>query len=170
MARSFSMGPKPKPTPVKYCEYCGEKIERRQYTRKKEDLTVFAKRKYCSRECMRKAYIKKDGSSQLYSPAHHSSRKIAYLINQKERVCEICGSAQNIDVHHKDGDFHNNTSDNLLVVCRSCHMKLHRPKASCRICGDPVKGHGLCEKHYQRFKKYGDPLHVPWSSYNRKNQ
>jgi hypothetical protein len=23
-----------------------------------------------------------------------------------------------------------------------------------------MKGHGLCEKHYQRWKKHGDPLAV----------
>lgn len=28
------------------------------------------------------------------------------------------------------------------------------------ICGKPHKGLGYCDKHYQRFKKYGDPLMV----------
>lgn len=37
-------------------------------------------------------------------------------------------------------------------------MKEHNPKGTCRVCGKPQKGLGLCEKHYQRFKKHGDPL------------
>jgi hypothetical protein len=28
------------------------------------------------------------------------------------------------------------------------------------ICGEPQRGLGFCEKHYQRFKKHGDPLKV----------
>lgn len=31
-----------------------------------------------------------------------------------------------------------------------------RHKASCVICGDPMKGLGYCSKHYQQYKKYGD--------------
>ena len=28
----------------------------------------------------------------------------------------------------------------------------------CIVCGKPMKGLGYCELHYQRFKKYGNPL------------
>jgi len=43
-------------------------------------------------------------------------------------------------------------------ICRSCHMKQHRQKASCTLCDKPAKGLGYCVKHYQRFKKWGDPM------------
>lgn len=161
------MGPQPKPTPEKYCEYCGKKLERKVYPSKKEDLSVFKRRKYCDIECMKRAYVGKDARHQDYSSAHHTSRKIAYLIEGKEEKCELCGSTKNIDVHHKDGNYRNNSIENLIVVCRSCHMKLHRPKALCKICGKPAKAYGLCDKHYQRWKKYGDPEHQPWSTYRR---
>lgn len=36
----------------------------------------------------------------------------------------------------------------------------HKPRASCATCGNPQKGLGYCDKHYQRFKKWGDPLAV----------
>jgi hypothetical protein len=39
--------------------------------------------------------------------------------------------------------------------------RLHPPERiglSCSVCGKPQKGLGYCEKHYQRFKKWGDPL------------
>lgn len=163
------MKPGLKPTPEKYCAYCGKKMERKTYPNSKEDLSSFSRRKYCGIECMRKAYVKKGENSQLYTAAHHSSRKVVYLIEDREKKCELCGTTINIDVHHKDGNYRNNRSENLMVVCRSCHMKLHHPKAKCRICGKPVKGHGYCEKHYQRFKKYGDPNHRPWSTYRRKS-
>jgi hypothetical protein len=30
-----------------------------------------------------------------------------------------------------------------------------------RDCAEPVKARGLCNPHYMRWYKYGDPLHVP---------
>lgn len=151
-----------KETPEKYCAYCGKRMERRKYRVKHEDLAVFIKRKYCCRECMRKAFIKEGKDmGQTYRLSHSTAERIAYTIMGKEKKCELCGSVQNIDVHHKDGDPNNNTRENLMVVCRSCHMKLHHPKGVCQICGAPMKAHGYCYKHYQRFKKYGDPL-ISW--------
>ncbi len=158
-----------KPTPVQYCSYCGMKMERKRFASGRlEDLGSFKRRKYCNMECARKSFVKTDGNKQLYGPAHHSARKITYLLENKEKKCVLCGSTNKIDVHHKDGDFHNNSVENLIVVCRSCHLKLHRQKSECVICGKPVKGHGYCEKHYQRWKRYGDPCHAPWSTYHRK--
>ena len=44
------------------------------------------------------------------------------------RVCERCSSDGNgrmLDVHHKDKDKNNNLPENLQVLCRSCHTRLH---------------------------------------------
>lgn len=147
-----------KPTPEKYCSFCGKKIERKIYNSKLEDLGAFKRRKYCCRKCMRMAFVTKDASRQTWSGAHESARKIVYLIENREKVCEICGSKINVDIHHKDGNHQNNVSENLMLVCRSCHIKLHRKKSVCKICGKTAKGHGYCNMHYIRFKKYGDPL------------
>ena len=117
-----------KQTPEKYCAYCGRKLERVRINGRLEDLGAFKRRKYCNRECMKKAFVKKDASCQNWGESHHSARKIIYLLEDKDKVCEICGSTKNIDVHHKDGDFHNNSISNLILVCRSCHMKIHRRK------------------------------------------
>lgn len=159
---------KAKPTPIKYCQFCGKKLERKDYGRRLEDLGVFNRRKYCDADCMRKAFVKQGDNGQKYSPAHHSARRILYNIYGKERKCEICGSTTNVDVHHIDGNFSNNNIDNLMLLCRSCHMKAHRNVSKCKYCDNKVKAHGLCNKHYIMFKKYGDPLHKPWSSYRTK--
>lgn len=155
-----------KPTPEKYCAYCGKKMERRIYKSKLEDLSAFKRRKYCCWDCMRKSFVKKDASLQNNREAHASARKLVYLINGREKVCEMCGSYRNVDVHHKDHNFHNNAPENLVLVCRSCHMKLHRPANNvCSVCGKECKRthNGMCDKHYFRWKKYGDPNHKPWS-------
>jgi rRNA maturation endonuclease Nob1 len=155
-----------KPTPERYCEYCGKKLERKRFSRKWEDLGVFKKRKYCDRDCMRKAYVITGKNHQSDGPAHHSSRLIVHMIESREQKCEICGKANvRLDVHHKDGNYNNNFSANLMLICRSCHMKIHRPKSACIICGRTDKiCHGYCNKHYLRWKKYGDPL----MAYNKK--
>lgn len=148
-----------KPTPDHFCAYCGKKMERKRFPKgKPESIKLFLRRKYCDRECMRRAFVKQDAKNQRYGESHHSARKITYLIQGKEKVCEICGSTKSIDVHHKDGDYNNNNVDNLMIVCRSCHMKIHRPQKTCSLCGKPVKGHGYCNMHYIRWKKFGDPL------------
>lgn len=157
-----------KPTPEKYCEYCGKKLERKQYPNSREDVSLFMRRKYCDIECMRRAFVIKDASNQGWESAHASARKIVHLIEQRDVVCELCGSTKNVDIHHKDFNHQNNSSDNLMLVCRSCHLKLHRQKSTCMICGEPAKGHGYCNKHLTMWKKYGDPLHEPWSTYKEK--
>lgn len=58
------------------------------------------------------------------------------------------------------GNHLNNSVENLVRICRSCHNREHRQRALCTICGTPAKGLGYCEKHYQRFKKWGDPTIV----------
>ena len=142
----------------KYCEYCGKKLVRKKFKSKIEDFGVFKRRRYCDRVCYRKAQIKKDATSQKYRAAHASAKAIQYIVMEKTGVCEKCGATKNIDVHHIDGDWHNNNPKNLIILCRSCHSKLHHPKGKCYLCGKPVKGHGLCNMHYIRYKKYGNPL------------
>ncbi|WP_419715707.1 hypothetical protein [Bacillus cereus] len=70
----------------------------------------------------------------------------------------MCGSTESVDIHHKDENWKNNSLESLQALCRSCHMKEHRQKKACIICGKPHKGLSYCNKHYIRFKKYGDPM------------
>lgn len=158
------MGRKIKETPLRYCQYCGAKLERKVFSKGRlEDVAVFCKRKYCNRECMRKDWLKTEKGNQSSRSAHTTSRKANELFLQRYE-CELCGKTQNLDVHHIDGDYQNNKIDNLMVLCRSCHMKQHRQKGECIICGQPVRGHGYCNKHYIRYKKYGDPMYISQNS------
>jgi hypothetical protein len=148
-----------KPTPEHYCAYCGKQMERKRFPNGKvESIKLFLRRKYCNRDCMRKAFVKDGDFSQEWRPAHQTATKVAYIINGKGKVCQLCGATKNVDVHHIDGNYQNNTPDNLMIVCRSCHMKLHNKKSVCKICGKPIKGHGYCNVHYIRYKRYGNPL------------
>jgi 5-methylcytosine-specific restriction endonuclease McrA len=43
-----------------------------------------------------------------------------------EWKCERCKHEGYLDVHHLDGNPYHNTLANLIVLCRSCHLKEHR--------------------------------------------
>lgn len=44
--------------------------------------------------------------------------------------CEICGSDENLEVHHLDKNRNNNELSNLIKVCRNCHRKFHYSKSN----------------------------------------
>ena len=43
-----------------------------------------------------------------------------------DSVCELCGSKRSIDVHHRDENRYNSDPANLVILCRSCHLRAHR--------------------------------------------
>lgn len=142
-----------KPTPVRHCEHCAKLLMRIRFpSGRLESLSNFGRRKYCNRACMAAAFDARPSGSVDWSTSHYHARKLV-----PPGPCETCGAPDAMDVHHKDGMHTNNSRDNLERICRSCHMRHHRPRTSCTICGKPVKGHGFCDKHYQRFRKHGDP-------------
>ena len=55
----------------------------------------------------------------------HSIYKKTYYESSKNRKCSLCGSTHFLVVHHKDGNRENGKVSNLLLVCRSCHAKIH---------------------------------------------
>ncbi len=75
--------------------------------------------------------------------------------------CSRCGSPPGTShgasqVHHIDGDYENNNSNNLSRLCRVCHLKEHpgagvrnrRSNRACRQCGASHFRSGLCHKCY----------------------
>ena len=143
-----------KPTPEKYCNQCGARLERKNLPNGDlEYLIHFNRRKFCDRRCMAQNFDQRHSASAGWSASHHHARQI-----MPPGPCNRCGTHAALDVHHRDHNFQNNNPSNLERICRSCHSMEHRKKSLCTICGNPQKGLGYCEKHYQRFKKYGDPL------------
>ena len=143
-----------KETPLKHCAYCGKKLERKRLPNgDPECLINFKKRKFCNRICMAKDFDARPTRSIGKSPTRYHARKMV-----PKGSCSICGKKNARDVHHVDGDYTNNTPQNLIRICRTCHSLKHSKRSSCKICGKPQRGLGYCAKHYYRFKKYGDPL------------
>lgn len=43
-----------------------------------------------------------------------------------EGKCLKCGARDELCVHHKNGNHYDNKPENLELLCRKCHMSLHR--------------------------------------------
>ena len=145
------MGRKKLPTPEKYCERCGKKLERRPLASGYEEpLYWFNKRRFCSVECANKTM----GEARLAEPAKSPkiSRKRARNM-LPSAPCAVCGKIGYTEVHHRDENPMNNSPENLVRLCKSCHAKQHRSRPSCVVCGAPAKGHRLCAKHWQAWRK-----------------
>ena len=60
---------------------------------------------------------------------NHSLMKKNRLIKLKQTAgkCEICGrKTEKMNIHHLDGSKSNHSLDNLILLCRNCHCRLHR--------------------------------------------
>lgn len=148
-----------KKTPEKHCSYCGKLLERKRFNGRLEDLSAFRRRKYCDVMCMAQDMVQPEVSKSM-----HHKRAQAY----RKEACESCGGTESLHVHHIDGNHENDAPVNLMTLCESCHLKWHwdngrreklsKPSKPCMICGKPAKSGGYCQTHYQRLRKYGDPL------------
>lgn len=49
------------------------------------------------------------------------------LLKDKKGTCELCGKRGQTEKHHikTKGSGGNDTEDNLIEVCRNCHIKIH---------------------------------------------
>lgn len=69
-----------------------------------------------------KKALKKTKGKRVYPRQYEKIRK---EILSKTNKCSICDRIKPLQIHHIDGDPYNNKTDNLKVVCRSCHNKQH---------------------------------------------
>ena len=141
--------------PLKFCQTCNAVLIRKRYgpSLVLEDMTAFKKRKYCGFMCMAKAMEK----SQKTENGWRSHAK-----KFRGAKCQSCQTTKNLHIHHKDGSFRNNDLKNLETLCAHCHLTQHwkewRKSRKCKICGERSHISGLCQKHYLRLKKHGNPL------------
>ena len=153
----------PKETQPKFCLHCGKQIKKRKAANgEMESFAHHNARKFCNRRCMAKAFDLRHRGGIDPSCARRHARKLV-----GRGPCKKCGKPNARDVHHKDGNYLNNSRRNLQRLCRGCHIKEHRPAAKCKICGEKAKGHKLCRLHLRRFKRWGDPLVVGVNQYTQ---
>jgi len=62
-------------------------------------------------------------------------------LKAKGEYCHECGSKSDIEVHHIDKDRWNNQLDNLIPLCHSCHMAVHRGEEGFEHLTEKLKSH-----------------------------
>ena len=107
----------------KKCKNCGKPLSNKR--------SVFCSNK-CQNDFNFKEYIKKwkngetDGLKGEYSVSNHIRR---YLYEKNNGKCENCGWGEvnpytervPLEIHHIDGNYKNNTEENLQLLCPNCH-------------------------------------------------
>jgi hypothetical protein len=92
--------------------------------------------KYCCNQCQTdyqyKEYIslwkanQVDGLSGQFGISKYLKR---YFLEKANYQCELCGWGETnpftqkkpLELHHKDGNYKNNSEDNLILLCPNCH-------------------------------------------------
>lgn len=151
-----------KPTPVKFCalKSCGKKLERKKFPRAMETLAKFRQRQYCGPSCWAEALELRVAERSLEALSTGTLKNMARG-TFSPGPCAKCGRAAE-EIHHKDRNSRNLSPENLIRLCRACHLKEHGkeevlgrhaykrdPNAACLLCGRrPVHAKGLCQTHY----------------------
>lgn len=98
------------PTVMGVCVCCGKNPQRKTYK---------GTYKPVCRSCDRRRYRK-----------NNSVRKFEGYRKHKKNVCELCSFIAidrcQLDVHHVDGNHHNNDPNNLKTLCANCHRLIHK--------------------------------------------
>lgn len=80
-----------------------------------------------------KYVIKKFGSNKLWNQIRDLGRPKEEILKLHNYQCQNCHSKEKLEIHHRDGKGanvprkeKNNNLDNLMVLCKNCHIKLHK--------------------------------------------
>jgi 5-methylcytosine-specific restriction endonuclease McrA len=107
---------------------------RNYYHKMKNNPVYMAKVKDRHKVSMDNWLNKRDFGGNWYKVYHRDGGK-----------CQVCGSTENPVVHHKDrkgwgfkSEEKNNSMDNLILLCDSCHAKIHELG---------IKGDKICDSN-----------------------
>ena len=121
-----------KPKDYGKCLHCGKPLNR-------------SGKKYCNNKCQAQ-YKKQQVFEQWKNGLHNGYMQNGqisvfiknYLLEKHNYTCEKCGWGQinpytnkvPLEIHHIDGNWENNSEDNLQVLCPNCHSLTDTYKAS----------------------------------------
>ena len=144
------------------CRTCRKPLVRKRFSGgTMEDYRRFSTRVYCDQVCMAKGMIK---ASVTLAALRVRAKKF------RKARCEECGGREKLSIHHLDQNPQNNAPGNLKTLCNRCHQLWHwrignrrnspkrRIAPPCTVCGAKSRRRRMCQTHFFRWKKYGDPL------------
>lgn len=106
-----------------YCLNCNTKLPRRQHSNKP--------RKFCGNNKCQHDFLRKSAIDKNIAGVTATKR---YIIDTRGYQCEECnitewrGKAISLELDHINGDFNNNSLDNVRLLCPNCHSQTHTYK------------------------------------------
>lgn len=116
------------------CEICNQK-----FLSKRKKKTYYVT-KFCSRKCADLKHslrMKGNGNSNYFHGESELPYSGVWRIQDKENIrirdnyeCQLCSikqtdSYQKLHVHHIDFNKANHSEENLIALCKPCHMRIH---------------------------------------------
>ena len=131
------------------CKNCGKLLNNHQ---------LFYCSQNCKNEFEQKEYIsrwKQGLENGLKGEFQLSNYVRRYLFEIRGCKCELCGwnkinphtNTIPVEIHHKDGNYLNNTEENLQILCPNCHSLTETYKSHNK------EGRKGRKKYYSDFKK-----------------
>lgn len=94
------------------------------------------RQEFCSKECADRAHggsmtgsanIRwKGGATKRRAKGMRDFYHVKKLVRERDKVCAVCGTTENLQFHHVDLDPGNNAPQNVVRVCADCHKEIHR--------------------------------------------
>ena len=134
---------------MKNCINCGKEL-------------IKSQTKFCCAYCQNEYYYRQkiqDWKNGLFNGSVESGQISGYIrryiFEKNYNKCELCGWGEinsftntlPLEVHHKDGNYKNNTEDNLQLLCPNCHSLTENYK------GAKSKGTGRMKGYDYRSTK-----------------
>ncbi len=108
------------------CQWCKKYFERKPSYKQNSKSGFY----FCSRTCKEEA--QKLGGIKEIMPSHYGTgtyrnADCTRFWDVSKKICVGCENNLEflLTIHHKDGNPHNNSWDNLEIVCFNCHAKRH---------------------------------------------
>jgi hypothetical protein len=99
-------------------------------------------------------------------------RRRSEVLQRDNNKCVVCNGTTRLCIHHKDGSgrgkpSHNNSLDNLVTLCNSCHNKIHATEQWKKI--SPIAPDGMKTCSYCSERKSLDSFGSDNSRRDKKN-
>ena len=111
---------------IKYCKNCGKELtaEQRNNTYCSVSCGIAYQNKQKVQEWLEGKFDGTRGNNGLLSVPIRN-----YLLERADNKCELCGwhevnpttNLVPLEIHHIDGNYQNNSPENLQVLCPDCH-------------------------------------------------
>lgn len=126
--RTILNNAKPPKLPNLTCDYCGTNFYRNP-SKLRNSKHGF---KFCNRKC--KELAQSDEQFKIMAPDHYHTANGKYDYRKRAlklygcqcALCQYDDFEDVLHVHHIDKNRNNNVVENLIVLCPTCHVEVHR--------------------------------------------